>query len=108
MCSSDLVLIGLVLPGQTEELVDEYLDELEFLAFTADAVTTKRFMQKLYTPNPSTFLGSGKIDEVKQYVLKEHVDMVIFDDELSASQLRNRSEERRVGKECRSRWSPYH
>jgi GTP-binding protein HflX len=83
------VLIGLVLPGQTEELVDEYLDELEFLAFTADAVTTKRFMQKLYTPNPSTFLGSGKIDEVKQYVLKEHVDMVIFDDELSASQLRN-------------------
>ena len=83
------VLIGLAMPGQAEELVDDYLDELEFLAFTADAVITKRFVQKLHTPNPRTFLGSGKIEEVRQYVLRENVDMVIFDDELSASQLRN-------------------
>ncbi|MBL4754812.1 MAG: GTPase HflX [Flavobacteriales bacterium] len=83
------VLIGLIVQGESEAQVTDYLDELEFLAYTANAVTVKRFVQKLYTPNPKTFLGTGKIEEVKDYVQKEEVDMVIFDDELSASQLRN-------------------
>jgi len=83
------VLIGLIIQGQSEAQVTDYLDELEFLAYTANAITVKRFVQKLFTPNPKTFLGTGKIAEVKDYVLKEEVDMVIFDDELSASQLRN-------------------
>jgi len=82
-------LIGLVIGRQGEDLADDYLDELEFLAFTADAITVKRFVQKLDAPNPRTFLGSGKIAEVRDYVLKQNIDMVIFDDELSATQLRN-------------------
>ncbi|MBN4072164.1 GTPase HflX [Flavobacteriales bacterium AH-315-E23] len=83
------VLIGLVIQGQPEAQVKDHLNELEFLAFTANAIIAKRFVQKLYAPNPKTFLGTGKIAEVKDYVLKQKVDMVIFDDELSATQLRN-------------------
>jgi len=82
-------LIGLVIGRQREDLADDYLDELEFLAYTADAIIVKRFVQKLDAPNPRTFLGSGKIAEVRDYVLKQNIDMVIFDDELSATQLRN-------------------
>lgn len=74
---------------QTEELLKEYLDELEFLADTAGAKTLKRFTQKLDHPDRKFFVGSGKLEEINQYVKAHEVDMVIFDDELSPSQLRN-------------------
>ncbi len=83
------VLVGVITDDQTEELANEYIDELEFLAQTAGAHTHKKFMQRLHQPNPKTFLGSGKIDEVKEYVVENEIDVVIFDDELSPSQLRN-------------------
>ncbi len=83
------ILAGIISQHQTEEQLTEYLDELEFLAQTAGAVTRKRFWQKLSHPNPSTFLGRGKIDEMKNFVKENNIDMVIFDDELSPSQLRN-------------------
>jgi len=83
------VLVGVVTQTQTTELLDEYLDELEFLAETAEAVTVKRFTQKLAYPDPKTFLGSGKILDVVEYVKKNKADMVVFDDELSPSQIRN-------------------
>ncbi len=83
------VLIGVVNQYQTEEKVDEYLDELAFLADTAGADTVKRFTQKLNKPSPKTFLGSGKISEIALYIKEHSVDMAIFDDELSPSQLKN-------------------
>lgn len=83
------VLIGVISQNITEEIAEEYLDELAFLAETAGAVTHKRFLQKLPMPNPKTFLGSGKMDEVKKYIDENEVDIVIFDDDLSPSQLRN-------------------
>ncbi|NQY08008.1 MAG: GTPase HflX [Flavobacteriales bacterium] len=83
------VLVGLVLQGQTQALVDEHLDELEFLAETAGAKSVKRFVQGMEKPNPKTFLGSGKINEVKKYVDEFEIDMVIFDDELNPAQIRN-------------------
>ncbi|SFT86129.1 GTP-binding protein HflX [Lishizhenia tianjinensis] len=83
------VLVGVISQDQTEQEANEYLDELEFLAETAGAVTHQKFLQKLTVPNPKTFLGSGKIEEVKEYVNAHDIDMVIFDDDLSPSQLRN-------------------
>jgi GTPase len=83
------VLVGVISQNMTEEQALEYIDELEFLAETAGAVTHKKFLQKLPTPHPKTFLGSGKIEEVKAYVDEHEIDMVIFDDDLSPSQLRN-------------------
>ncbi len=83
------VIVGLILPGVSEEQVTEYLDELEFLAQTAGAQVIKRFTQKLDTPNTKSFVGSGKLDEIQEFVKEEKVDMIIFDDELSPSQLRN-------------------
>jgi GTPase len=83
------VLVGLINQHQTEELLTEYLDELAFLALTAGAQTVKRFYQKVDKPNPKTFVGAGKLDEIKDYVKQFKVDMVIFDDELTPSQLRN-------------------
>jgi len=83
------VLVGLIHQHQTEELLTEYLDELAFLALTAGAQTVKRFYQKVDKPNPKTFVGAGKLDEIKAYVKEWKVDMVIFDDELTPSQLRN-------------------
>lgn len=83
------VLVGVITQLQTEEEANEYLDELAFLAETAGAITLKKFTQKLERPNPKTFLGTGKIDEVKEFVKDNDVSMVIFDDELSPSQLRN-------------------
>jgi GTP-binding protein HflX len=83
------VLIGLVTKDQTETELQEYLDELEFLAVTSGAKTVKRFTQKMEIPNSKTFLGKGKIAEVQEYVALEEIDMVIFDDDLSPSQLRN-------------------
>ena len=83
------VLIGLITPDVTPELVDEYLSELDFLARTAGAKTIKQFTQRLPHPDNKTFLGKGKTEEVAEFVKENEIDMVIFDDELSPSQLRN-------------------
>jgi len=80
------VLVGLVTPRQSKEKVKEYLDELEFLVKTAGGETVKRFVQKLQAPHPKTFVGKGKLDEIKNYVERHGVDTVVFDDELSPSQ----------------------
>jgi GTPase len=83
------VLVGLVTRQQNREQLEEFLDELAFLAETADARCVKRFWQALDHPDSRTFVGAGKADEIKKYVHEEGADMVIFDDELSPSQLRN-------------------
>ena len=83
------VLIGLITPDLTPELVDEYLLELDFLARTAGAKTIKQFTQRLAHPDNKTFLGKGKTEEVAEFVKENEIDLVIFDDELSPSQLRN-------------------
>lgn len=83
------VLIGLITPNVTVEQVDEYLLELDFLSRTAGAKTIKKFTQKLPHPDNATFLGKGKTEEVRKYVEENEIDLVIFDDELSPSQLRN-------------------
>ena len=84
-----VVLIGLITQHQNEEKSNEYLDELEFLTLTAGGTAVKRFVQKLETPNPKTFIGTGKLEEVRQYIEANNVKTVIFDDELASSQLRN-------------------
>lgn len=83
------VLIGLITPNQNEEKSKEYLDELEFLIITAGGEPDKRFIQKLDFPNPKTFLGTGKLEEVKKYIKEKEIGTAIFDDELSPAQLRN-------------------
>ncbi|MBN1649919.1 MAG: GTPase HflX [Bacteroidales bacterium] len=83
------ILIGVINKGQDEARSKEYLDELEFLVETAGARTLKRFVQKLPTPDKRTYVGSGKLEDIKAYIDFEEVDMAIFDDELGASQIRN-------------------
>jgi GTP-binding protein HflX len=83
------ILIGINYPGQDEREVEEYLEELSFLAETAGAEPVKRFTQKLDTPNPRTFVGSGKIEEIALFIEENNIDIAIFDDELSPSQIRN-------------------
>ncbi|MFB9896378.1 GTPase HflX [[Hallella] seregens] len=88
------VLVGLITPGQDEAKTKEYLDELEFLADTAGAVTVRRFTQRVGGPSAVTYVGKGKLEEIRQYIKDEEenereVGMVIFDDELSAKQMRN-------------------
>lgn len=83
------VLIGLILDSQSEEQAKEYIDELAFLADTAGAIPVKNFFQRLQNPNPKTFVGSGKLNEIKSYLIEHEIGLVIFDDELSPSQLRN-------------------
>lgn len=85
----DCVLVGVIAQQVGEETAIEHLDELEFLALTAGAITKNRFLQKLPLPNPKTFVGSGKLEEIKEYIQAENIKLVIFDDELSPSQLRN-------------------
>ena len=80
------VLVGVILPQHTEEQITEYLDEMEFLAQTAGAITEKRFVQRLGRPNPRTFVGSGKLEEIAQYVESNEIDLVIFDDDLTGKQ----------------------
>lgn len=82
-------MAGLITRNQTEQMLDEYLDELAFLAETAGAIPVKRFTQKLDHPDSRTFMGSGKLNEVIEYIKAESIDLLIFDDELSPSQLRN-------------------
>ena len=79
------VLVGLITPEQNEQKVKEYLDELAFLADTAGVEAVKRFYQKLDYPNSVTFVGSGKLQEIKEYVVENEIGLVIFDDELSLS-----------------------
>jgi GTP-binding protein HflX len=83
------VLVGVIQKDQTEEQVNEYLAELAFLAETAGAMTIKLFKQRLQHPDSRTFVGKGKLDEIKQYVAAKDIDMVIFDDELTGSQISN-------------------
>ena len=83
------VLIGVINKEQNEEKVSEYLDELEFLTFTAGGEVTKRFVQRIDIPNPKTLIGSGKMEEVERYVEENEIGSVIFDDELTPAQQRN-------------------
>ncbi len=85
----DVVLVGVITQEQDEEKSKEYLDELEFLTYTAGGEVKKRFTQKLEFPNPKTFIGAGKLDEVRDYIERNEISTVIFDDELNPAQLRN-------------------
>ncbi|WP_088324097.1 GTPase HflX [Polaribacter tangerinus] len=87
--SEKAVLIGIITQQQDEAKSEEYLDELEFLTATAGGVPVKRFVQKMERPNPKTFLGTGKLEEVKAFIATNHIGTAIFDDELSPAQLRN-------------------
>ena len=91
------ILVGLIYKEQTEIQVNEYLDELTFLAETAGAQTIKRFTQKLPHPDSKTFVGKGKLEEIKQFILlKGNIHIVIFDDELTGSQIQNIEKELNV------------
>lgn len=90
------VLVGLITPRQNEAKVNEYLDELEFLADTAGAVTVRRFTQKMEMPNSATFVGKGKLEEIKAYVESNEIGMVIFDDDLTTKQVSNIEKELQV------------
>ncbi len=83
------VIVGIVTQNQNEEKLTEYLDELEFLTYTAGGEVIKRFSQKLEKPNPKTFLGTGKMEEISSYIKEKNISTVIFDDELSPSQQKN-------------------
>ena len=83
------VVVGIITQNQSEEKLKEYLDELEFLTFTAGGEVVKRFFQKMERPNPKTFLGTGKMEEIHLYVKENAISTVIFDDELSPSQQKN-------------------
>ncbi|MEE1897225.1 MULTISPECIES: GTPase HflX [Flavobacterium] len=83
------VIVGIITQNQTEEKLSEYLDELEFLTFTAGGEVIKRFSQKMEKPNPKTFLGTGKMDEIHHFIKENDISTVIFDDELSPAQQKN-------------------
>ncbi|MBE6224551.1 MAG: GTPase HflX [Bacteroidales bacterium] len=83
------IFVSVITPSNTEEQVTEYLDELQFLAETAGAVGERRFVQKVDRPNSKTYVGTGKLEEIKAYIVENEIKLVIFDDELSPSQLRN-------------------
>lgn len=87
--SERAVLVGVITPAQSEAKANEYLDELAFLADTAGAVTEKRFLQKLPNPDSRTFVGKGKLAEIKQYVEDNGIGMAIFDDDLTSKQVAN-------------------
>ncbi|MEN6618544.1 MAG: GTPase HflX [Rikenellaceae bacterium] len=91
------IFVGVIRQNDDEQKVNDYLDELEFLAETAGAFGEKRFIQKLDKPNPKTYIGAGKLEEIKAYIKEHEIDLVIFDDELTPSQLRNIER----GLECR-------
>ncbi len=90
------VLVGVIRPGEKPEQTKEYLDELAFLVDTAGGVVEKNFTQKMLKPDRGTFVGTGKLEEIQAYVKAEEIDMVVFDDELSPSQLRNIERELQV------------
>ncbi|MBA3649616.1 MAG: GTPase HflX [Chitinophagales bacterium] len=90
------ILVGLIHGGQKEEQMNEYLDELAFLAETAGAITMRRFTQKLHAPDPRTFIGPGKLEEVKDYVEAKEIDLAIFDDDLTGKQINNIEKELKI------------
>jgi GTP-binding protein HflX len=90
------VLVGVITPGEKPEQTKEYLDELAFLVQTAGGVVERNFTQKMLKPDRATFVGTGKLEEIQAYVKAEEIDMVVFDDELSPSQLRNIERELQV------------
>ncbi|MCH2225593.1 MAG: GTPase HflX, partial [Crocinitomicaceae bacterium] len=77
------VLVGVVTSDINETLATEYIDELEFLALTAGAISERKFLQKLQVPHPKTYVGSGKLEEIRDYMVSEEIDVIIFDDELN-------------------------
>ena len=83
------VLVGIINDSQNEEKLHEFLEELEFLSLTAGGKVVKKFTQKINTPNPKTFIGKGKIEEIQKYVKNNDVSVVVFDDELSPTQQAN-------------------
>jgi len=91
-------IVGIVTQNQSEEKLKEYLDELEFLTYTAGGEVVKRFSQKMERPNPKTFVGTGKIEEIHQFVKENGISTLIFDDELSPSQQKNIS---KIIEECK-------
>ncbi len=90
------ILVGLILPKDNDEQIEEYLNELEFLAETAGAETIKRFTQRLDHPDKRTFVGKGKLEEIKEYAKSHEATMIIFDDEISPTQQRNIEEELKI------------
>ncbi len=90
------ILVGLITNTQNEAKANEYLDELAFLAETAGAEPVKKFLQRIDQPNPVTFVGAGKLEEIKQYIQENEIGLVIFDDDLSPKQLRNIERELQV------------
>ena len=90
------VLVGLITREQDEDKLTEYLDELEFLAYTAGASVERRFTQKLTQADSRTFVGKGKMEEIRDFVRENEIETVIFDDELSPSQLKNLEREMEV------------
>jgi GTP-binding protein HflX len=91
-----VVLVGIITPNETEDQTREYLEELQFLVETAGGETIKSFTQKMQRPERSTFVGTGKLEEIKEFVVAEEIDIVVFDDELTPSQLRNIERELQV------------
>lgn len=91
-----VILVGVITPDETEEQEKEYLEELAFLVETAGGITIKQFTQKLQRPDVRTYVGKGKLEEIMSYIKVEEIDIVVFDDELSPSQLRNIERELKV------------
>ena len=87
------IIVGIITQNQSEDKLHEYLDELEFLTFTAGGTVVKRFSQKMDKPNPKTFVGTGKLEEIKYYIKDNDIKTVIFDDELTPSQSKNITKE---------------
>ncbi|MDM1487755.1 GTPase HflX, partial [Acinetobacter towneri] len=87
------VIVGIITQDQDESKLSEYLDELEFLTFTAGGQVYKRFTQKMDKPNPKTFVGTGKMEEIHNYIVENDIHTVIFDDELTPAQQKNISRE---------------
>ena len=97
------IFVGVIKQGDDERQVMEYLDELEFLAETAGAEGTKKFIQKVDRPDTRTYIRSGKLAEIKEYIRENEIELVIFDDELTPTQLRNIEREletRTKGEDC--------
>ena len=90
------VLIGVINDNQDIRLVNDYLEELAFLVETAGAIPVKKFIQRLDSPNARTYIGSGKLEEIHQFAIQEKIDIIIFDDELSPSQMRNIEKEMEI------------
>lgn len=90
------VLVGLITPTQNEAKANEYLAELAFLAETAGAKSEKRFLQRVDNPNPRTFVGKGKLEEIRQYIEDNAIDLAIFDDDLTSKQVQNIENELKV------------